>query len=292
MSEEEEIASDVDRLVRAAVMGGAQIAERLARTRADRDRRAGEQSREQARQSEALHLAHRDMARVIHRQVADPRFWGKATPERIGLTYAAAHEWQGADASAQVSMGQLREGLREHHGIEVDEVLAGKIEDLSAEQREVALQVVGRYLDPSLAQQLQPPATEAGKVPVDALAQAAVDADRARADEARAQDARAVAAELEQEGARQDVPDPGAGDDERDVAVNQRVAADRLEDRAARESGDAVAAERHAGQQDVPAGGPALTVRYRTGQALRHPRPLMRPGSRSRAPSRRQPTKP
>lgn len=146
MPEGDEIAGEVDRLVRAAVMAGSQLAERLARASAERDRQMAGATQEATRQNELQHATHRDIARTVHKQAADPAFWEKAGPERIGLTFAAAYEWKDHDPHAAASLAVLKAGLNDHYGIDVDKTLAGTMEHLDAGQLDVARRVMGPYM--------------------------------------------------------------------------------------------------------------------------------------------------
>ena len=146
MPEGDEIAGEADRLVRAAVMAGSQLAERLARASADRDRKMAGATQDAARQNELQHATHRDIARTLHQQASDPAFWEKAGPERIGLAFAAAYEWREHDPHAAASLAVLKAGLNDHYGIDVNKTLAGTMEHLDAKQLDVARRVMGPYM--------------------------------------------------------------------------------------------------------------------------------------------------
>jgi hypothetical protein len=183
-TEEDEMVADVDRFVRAAVTAGAQVAERAARMRAERDRNAAAAARQGAHDAETRFTADRDVARSVHRQVADPTFWEKATPERIGLAFAAATEWAPHDPQAAASVEAVKDGLREHHGLDVDRLLRNGAQHLAPDEQELASRVMGRYLEKHLTE------VNLRRTVDDILDNLPADADRTAADDERERDTR------------------------------------------------------------------------------------------------------
>ena len=228
MPESDEIAGEFDRLVRAAVMGGSQLAERLARARAESDRRAAGQSQDAARQSEQQLTTHRDVARTLHKQAADPQFWEKAGPTRIGLTFAAAYEWREHDPHAAASLAVMESGLKDHYGIDVKATLAGTQEHLDAKQLEVVRQVMGPYM--SMPADAMTVSGIERRNRDEALAHALADQSRAHVDDMNATNARSEAAVLRDDAAAQDERgDTGAGSQARQEADNRDLVADAYE---------------------------------------------------------------
>lgn len=220
-TEEDEMVADVDRFVRAAITAGAQVAERAERMRAERDRNAAAAARQENYDYQARFTAERDFARTVHRQVADPAFWEKATPERIGLTFAAATEWAPHDPQATASLEAVKQGLVEHYGVDVDEVLRDGVQHLATDEQELASRVMGRYLEKHLAE------TGLRRTVDDVLENLPADADRAAAD------------------ARRDITAPAPApvvdvDDERELTVGTEDTAPDAG--ASPEAGDAPAA--------------------------------------------------
>lgn len=127
VNEEDEMMGDVDRIVRTGVMAAGQIAERRARMGGERDRFAFDRQRAAVADYERRFVADRDVARAYHRQVADPSFWEKASPQRVAQTFAAAYQWREHDGEAAVALARFKEGMAEHHGVDVDRVLAGEL---------------------------------------------------------------------------------------------------------------------------------------------------------------------
>jgi hypothetical protein len=267
MPEGDEIAGEVDRVVRAAVMAGSQLAERLARARAERDRQLVGATHEAARQHELQRTTHRDIARTLHRQAADPRFWEKAGPERIGLTFAAAYEWREHDPHAAASLAVLGTGLKDHYGIDVTKTLAGTMEHLDAQQVEVVRQVMGPYMTmPADAM------TVSGierRNRDEALAHALADKARASADDVSAANERSDAAVLRGDAANlEQQSGPGAG-----VGAGARQEASELElvaevyDRYGAAERDHAGHDQGAAEAATRAGGPGVFVVYRAGDS-------------------------
>jgi hypothetical protein len=161
VNEEDEMLGDVDRMVRTGVMAAGMLAERGARIHSERERVALDRARAAAADYERRFVADRDVARAYHQQVTDPAFWEKASPERVAQTFAAAYQWRDHDGQAAVALMKLKEGMAEHHGINVDAVLArdhdmntiGPLQDQGLAElrtdpakREFAEQVLGRFV--------------------------------------------------------------------------------------------------------------------------------------------------
>jgi hypothetical protein len=228
MPEGDEIAGEADRLIRAAVMAGSQLAERLARARADRDRQIAGATQEANRQSELQYGTHRDIARTVHKQAADPAFWEKAGPDRIGLTFAAAYEWREHDPHAAASLAVLKVGLADHYGIDVDKTLAGTMEHLDAGQLDVARKVMGPYMTMEADSMTRSGLERRNRD--EALAHALSDRSHAGADDVSAANERSDAASLRTSALDQEQQGGiGAGDGARQEAGERELVAEAYE---------------------------------------------------------------
>ena len=264
MSEGDEMAGEFDRLVRAGVMAGSQVGERLARVRAERDRQAADATREAQRQHQVESDTHRDIARTVHQQAADPRFWEKAGPERIGLTFAAAYEWRDHDPHAAASLAVLGAGLKDHYGIDVEKTLSGTMEHLDVKQLEVVRQVMGPYMTmPADAMTVSGIHRRNGE---EELAHALADQSHSRADDATATTERSEASMDRDDAARLEEQGTGRGTQARQDASEHDLIAEAYDrygaaarDHAAHDQGAAEAVTRRAAAEPY--------ARYRVGDS-------------------------
>lgn len=127
MSDEEQIGGEMDRAIRAVLMGMGQVGEQVARRQAQR-------ADAQRLELERNQRARAEQTRAVAEQVHRTDFWRHATPEQVGdvaaFTAAAAQE----SAAGATAHEQVRVQVASRYGLDAD-VLAG----LDREVRDQAL---------------------------------------------------------------------------------------------------------------------------------------------------------
>ena len=109
MSDEFEVGHELDRALRAAVTGLAQIMERTARQSAERTRAAAAEARQEW-------LAHRDVARQRYVPWLRPGAVEESDPQRASRVWAVAAGWSSMDPMAKAAGEDLAERIKKTFG--------------------------------------------------------------------------------------------------------------------------------------------------------------------------------
>ena len=152
----DEIGNEFDRALRTALMGMAQMGERVARRQADRERqqtarlhqeqmsaqqahRDLERGRESMlRSADRVWLDERDAARMMYRPFTQPGALDRATPEQAATGWEQARFWAEQDPFARASERTLREAIVEKHGQEPQQILDRAARDRATPKPKVA----------------------------------------------------------------------------------------------------------------------------------------------------------
>jgi hypothetical protein len=139
MSEEEDlVGTDIDRAIRAAMMGAGQVAEAVKRAGQERDRGLAERAQ----------AAVRDQAQVtrsVHDQVGRETFWATANGERIANAATYGATLSNVDPGARDVYEIVREQAHQRYGIDVDSLRA-QFPDSEDKRRNALMHAIDDYL--------------------------------------------------------------------------------------------------------------------------------------------------
>lgn len=139
MSEEEDlVGADIDRAIRAAMMGAGQVAEAVKRAGQERDRALAERAQ----------AAVRDQAQVtrsVRDQVGRDTFWDTATGERIANAATYGATLSNVDPGARDIYEIVREQTHQRYGVDLDSLRA-KFPDSEDRRRDALMHAVDDYL--------------------------------------------------------------------------------------------------------------------------------------------------
>lgn len=121
MSEADGADEIVGGALRVAATAAALVGERLAHARAERMRRAQQDSIAEARRLEAqldgeLAVARADLAVVEHDQ-----WWNQAAPADVADAWQTAQQWRGTHPEVDRAAGRIRAEVRARYGVDVDD---------------------------------------------------------------------------------------------------------------------------------------------------------------------------
>lgn len=167
---DDEIANDLDRLLRTALTVGGQLIERYSRTRAD-----GQRDRLRDA-TEARHLIDRERmhrieaGRAVYGAVRDPETWSRPDAQRnLGEALVAAEALRDVDPRAAVEARYMRAEARRRFGHEGEAWLAAGVATFLDEEREISDRRASRDDDARGAEDLgeapAPPAAGRDAVP-------------------------------------------------------------------------------------------------------------------------------
>jgi hypothetical protein len=140
MSDEEEaIGNEVDRALRAAVMGASQVAETLQRRHAERNRQRTEQMTQQTREQQ-------ETTRLVLDRMQRESFWRSADGERVATAATYAATLSEVDPRAKEAYQVIRERTQQLYGIDLDRLRAD-FPDSEDKRRDTLLHAVDDFLD-------------------------------------------------------------------------------------------------------------------------------------------------
>jgi hypothetical protein len=139
MSEEEDlVGTDIDRAIRAAMMGAGQVSEAVKRAGQERDRGLAE--RAQAAVRDQAHVT-----RSVHNQVGREAFWATANGERIANAATYGATLSNVDPGARDVYEIVREQAHHRYGIDVDSLRA-QFPDSEDKRRDALMHAIDDYL--------------------------------------------------------------------------------------------------------------------------------------------------
>jgi hypothetical protein len=139
MSEEEDlVGTDIDRAIRAAMMGAGQVAEAVKRAGQERDRGLAERAQAAVREQAQV-------TRSVHDQVGREAFWATANGERIANAATYGATLSNVDPGARDVYEIVREQAHQRYGIDVDSLRA-QFPDSEDKRRNALMHAVDDYL--------------------------------------------------------------------------------------------------------------------------------------------------
>lgn len=120
MSEADGMDEAVDGAMRTGLMVAARIGEQLARMREEEQRNIAAAEEQRARQLQERFDAQRAAARAQLAPTARDDWWNKATPDMIGQAHQTATAWKAYDPEAAQAAEHIREQVKAHYGIDVN----------------------------------------------------------------------------------------------------------------------------------------------------------------------------
>jgi len=139
MSEEEDlVGTDIDRAIRAAMMGAGQVAEGVKRAGQERDRSLAERAQAAVRNQAQV-------TRSVQDQVGREAFWATANGERIANAATYGATLSNVDPGARDVYEIVREQAHQRYGINVDSLRA-QFPDSEDKRRDALMHAIDDYL--------------------------------------------------------------------------------------------------------------------------------------------------
>lgn len=126
---DDEIGGELDRVLRVALTASGQLAERIARSRADADRNRHAATLDAQRDAERQLARQVEAGRLVYGGVRDPQLWEQANAQqRLGEALVAAEALRDVDPVARPAGQYIRAEARRRYGPDSDAWLAAGVQ--------------------------------------------------------------------------------------------------------------------------------------------------------------------